>query len=91
MLITCAFPTIKTIPGLFFFQNPLTKRSLKLSALDATNFSRTVSYGKSPHEEDFCETMFPYIDECLCYSCSRNYSEMKYSDVTYIPNLPQNK
>lgn len=72
------------------FQNPLTTRALKLSALDATNFSRTVSFGKPLGEDNLTETMFPYIDEHFCYSCSRNYSEMKHSDLACMPNLSLN-
>lgn len=70
---------------------------MKLSALEATNISRTVSFGPTHFKqnlehnpdllnilENYANTsMFPFIHRYLCYCCSRNYSEMRQ------PKLPQ--
>ncbi|XP_063548664.1 cytoplasmic tRNA 2-thiolation protein 2-A [Cydia strobilella] len=69
----------------------LRTKSTKLTALDATNFSRVVSL-QSPSNADFKEiehqanysnekSMFPYVNDRLCYGCSRNYLEIDNSTL----------
>ena len=75
---------------------------MELSALEATNLSRTVSYGNTQLkqdlinnpdllnniDEDVSASMFPLIHKHLCYGCSRNYSEMSQSKLpVHIQNV----
>ncbi|KAJ8712941.1 hypothetical protein PYW08_008245 [Mythimna loreyi] len=75
-------------------ESDLQTKDLKLSALEATNLSRTVSFGNTELKQnleknadflnnfdDFNSSMFPLINKYLCYSCSRNYSEMNQSKL----------
>ncbi|XP_075972421.1 cytosolic thiouridylase subunit 2 [Anticarsia gemmatalis] len=65
----------------------------KMSALEATNVSRTVSYGTTNFSQtteistifdcDNRTAVFPFVHKYLCYGCSRNHSEM------IKPSLPQ--
>lgn len=70
----------------------------KLTALQATNFSRLVSLKRPnidydarakeivPENQEDC--MFPYLNRHLCYSCSRNYSELNHGTfLQYIDKL----
>lgn len=73
-------------------KSDLGTKMLKMSALDATKTSRTLS-SKSNEcgynmelnklENDIDTTVFPFVHKYLCYGCSRNHSEMKPH------NLPQ--
>ncbi|XP_047984784.1 cytoplasmic tRNA 2-thiolation protein 2 [Leguminivora glycinivorella] len=69
----------------------LRTQSTKLTALEATNFSRVVSL-QSPNNTDLktiehqvnCsneKSMFPYVNDRLCYGCSRNYLEINNSTL----------
>ncbi|CAH2050379.1 unnamed protein product, partial [Iphiclides podalirius] len=75
----------------------------KMTAIQATIFSRTVSncqpseyYNvdqntnvKSPLDHHHHKTsMFPYIDNKLCYSCSKNYLERGLQDIFEIKSNP---
>lgn len=73
-------------------------KNLKLSALEATNISKAVSFGNrhfkqdlennsellSMLENDTQNMMFPLIYKHLCYGCSRNHSEMSNPELLHI-------
>ncbi|XP_059050430.1 cytoplasmic tRNA 2-thiolation protein 2 [Achroia grisella] len=68
----------------------LKKKESKISALEATNYSRLVSSTNSEDKNKFHDntqiertslSMFPYIDQYLCYGCSRIYSEMPINEL----------
>lgn len=55
-----------------------------LTAVDATMFSKKVSFNKCGEESNIDDvlnnednTMFPFIYDSLCYCCSRNYAELQ--------------
>lgn len=63
-------------------------KNFQLSALQATNFSRTVSNENPEHykcsvnsldalhdRQDKEKSAFPFAHNQLCYGCSRNYSK----------------
>ncbi|XP_053609297.1 cytoplasmic tRNA 2-thiolation protein 2 [Plodia interpunctella] len=55
--------------------------SSKLSALEASSYSRMISLMEPPKRNSDKKwnentSLFPYIQKSLCYGCSRNYSEM---------------
>ncbi|XP_073957441.1 cytosolic thiouridylase subunit 2 isoform X2 [Choristoneura fumiferana] len=67
----------------------LRMKNNKLTALDATNFSKMVSErSNNIHsnndklenlgDQESMKSMFPFINERLCYGCSRNYLEMDH-------------
>ncbi|CAH0405392.1 unnamed protein product [Chilo suppressalis] len=64
-------------------ESGINKNQCKLTALEATNYSKIVSMAQqestsgigSPIEQQF--SMFPHVNKYLCYACSKNYSEMK--------------
>lgn len=71
---------------------------MKLSALEATNISRIVSFGNmhfkpdlennsnliSSLENNAQNSMFPLINKYLCYGCSRNHSEMNNPELLLV-------
>lgn len=72
---------------IIIFQSDLSVPDDKLTALQATEFSRLVSLQRPSNIEtrdkqvinviqENQNSMFPYINKHLCYSCSRNYSEI---------------
>lgn len=76
------------------FQSDLRMKNNKLTALDATNFSKMVSERssntdgnndilKNLGDQQSMKSMFPFINEHLCYGCSRNYLEMDHSMLPY--------
>ncbi|XP_032529215.2 cytoplasmic tRNA 2-thiolation protein 2 [Danaus plexippus] len=68
-------------------QSTINFKDSKLTAVEATIFSRIVSSEKSPESASDLpfntkdNTMFPYIFDRFCYCCSRNYLETKGSDL----------
>lgn len=82
------------------FQSNLGTEKTTLTAFDATNFSRTISNsklldgGSSNHlhyTENINKSMFPFIYKHLCFSCSRDYSEMKHTLPNHVQNLLKEK
>ncbi|XP_072943637.1 cytoplasmic tRNA 2-thiolation protein 2 [Epargyreus clarus] len=71
-----------------FCKGKLDKDGTKLTAIQATTFSRIVSFANkqnesqlddlinSHHEGISGKSMFPFIHTHLCYCCSRSYAEM---------------
>ncbi|XP_026731275.1 cytoplasmic tRNA 2-thiolation protein 2 [Trichoplusia ni] len=78
-------------------KSDLNKKNMKLSALEATNISKTVSFGNRHFKQDLeknsellsmlendTQNMFPLIYKHLCYGCSRNHSEMSKPELLHI-------
>ncbi|KPI94851.1 Cytoplasmic tRNA 2-thiolation protein 2 [Papilio xuthus] len=69
-----------------FCKSSLASNNEKLTAMEATNFSRTVSNfhpGQNLNEtrpiestNEYDSSMFPFINKYFCYCCSRNYLEL---------------
>lgn len=86
---------------IMLFQSNVGTEKTTLTAFDATNFSRTISNselldGESSNHLHFIEnninkSMFPFIYKHLCFSCSRNYSEMKHTLPNHVQNLLKEK
>lgn len=55
-------------------ESGITEAEAKLSALEATNYSRTVN--QTDNTEKISLSMFPHVNKHLCYACSKNYLEM---------------
>ncbi|XP_049881650.1 cytoplasmic tRNA 2-thiolation protein 2 [Pectinophora gossypiella] len=86
-------------------ENELGVVTSKLTALSATKFSRTVSNGRPENVDNFNsvihlydikdnvnQSLFPHIHSCLCYGCSKNYSEMEISQMpNHVQKLFENK
>ncbi|CAG4978810.1 unnamed protein product [Parnassius apollo] len=79
----------KNINKCKFCKSNLPKKSDKITAVNATIFSRTVSNGQpinanmntgSEDEEDIKMSLFPFIDTHFCYCCSKNYLEAGLHD-----------
>ncbi|XP_068626865.1 cytoplasmic tRNA 2-thiolation protein 2 [Battus philenor] len=72
----------------------------KITAVDATNFSRTMSnflpsnnttstmstLQMSTDDSTVNLSMFPFLDDHFCYCCSRNYLEGGFEDISQIVN-----
>lgn len=82
------------------FQSHLNHKSNKMTALQATIFSRTVSNCQPSEYSDVDQninakltlenenhhtmSLFPYIDNHLCYSCSKSYLESGFENIFEI-------
>ncbi|CAK1602012.1 unnamed protein product [Parnassius mnemosyne] len=76
-----------------FCKSNLPEKSDKITAIDATIFSRTVSNGQPPianrntgaeEQEDIKMSLFPFIDNYFCYCCSKNYLEAGLHDSNFF-------
>lgn len=79
------------------FQSNLNTKNFNMTALEASNVSKIVSFSNSQsnHSSDLsnifgndtCTAVFPLVHTYLCYGCSRNHSEMSKS---HLPQHLQN-
>ncbi|XP_026319770.1 cytoplasmic tRNA 2-thiolation protein 2 [Hyposmocoma kahamanoa] len=96
-----AIDEVQTKETCIMCQSNVGTEKTTLTAFDATNFSRTISNselldgGSSNHlhftENNINKSMFPFIYKHLCFSCSRNYSEMKHTLPNHVQNLLKDK
>lgn len=67
------------------FQSTIDNNPPNISAVDATMFSKKVSFRKYGEESNMdnasdnkeINAIFPFIYDSLCYCCSRNYAELE--------------
>lgn len=92
---------VSELTRILLFQSNVGTEKTAITAFDATNFSRTISSSRlqdgesSSHlhntENNINKSMFPFIYKYLCFSCSKNYSEMKHTLPNYVQNLLKDK
>lgn len=68
-------------------QTAIGEQDQKLSALQATDYSKHVSIGNLQYKSNDSNddhsnlSMFPHVNKLLCYTCSRHVSEMDHAKL----------